>query len=82
MMRTTTGTSGAKHAPSALLQSALAKRPTIEERFAAGTRLRSRVPHTAHAAYEPRARRDPIAILEAQGKTRLPERLSIRHRAC
>jgi uncharacterized protein (DUF2252 family) len=70
---------GAKHAPSALLQSALAKRPTIGERFAAGKRLRSRVPHTAHAAYEPPARRDPIAILEAQGKTRLPELLSIRH---
>jgi uncharacterized protein (DUF2252 family) len=70
---------GAKHAPSALLQSALAKRPTIGERFAAGKRLRSRVQHTAHAAYEPRAQRDPIAILEAQGKTRLPELLSIRH---
>ena len=78
-MRTTTGTSGARHAPSALLESSLAKRPTIEERFAAGKRLRSRVPHTAHAAYEPPARRDPVAILEAQGKTRLPELLPIRH---
>jgi uncharacterized protein (DUF2252 family) len=79
MMRLITETSGAKHAPSALLQSALAKRPIVEERFAAGKRLRSQVPHTAHAAYEPPARRDPIAILETQGKTRLPELLPIRH---
>jgi hypothetical protein len=79
MMRTTTGTSGAKHAPSTLLQSALAKRPTVKERLAAGKRLRSRVPHAAHAEYEPPARRDPIGILEAQAKTRLPEPLPIRH---
>jgi len=48
-MRTTTGTSGAKHEPSLLLRSALAKRPTIKERFAAGKRLRSKVPLAAHA---------------------------------
>ncbi len=79
MMRKTTATSGAKQAPSALLQSALAKRPTVQERLAAGKRLRSRVPHAAHAEYEPPTRRDPIAILEAQGKTRLPDLLPIRH---
>jgi uncharacterized protein (DUF2252 family) len=79
MMRTTTGTSGAKHEPSLLLRSALAKRPTVKERFAAGKRLRSKVPLAAHAEYEPPTRRDPIAILEAQAKTRLPELLPIRH---
>jgi uncharacterized protein (DUF2252 family) len=79
MMRTMTGVSGAKLVPSLLLQSALAKRPSIKERFAAGKRLRSRVPHAAHAEYEPSGRRDPIAILEAQAKTRLADLVPIRH---
>jgi uncharacterized protein (DUF2252 family) len=79
MKRTTTGTGGAKYAPSTLLQSALAKRPSIEERLATGKRLRARVPHAAHAEYKPPAGRDPIAILEAQAKTRLPDLVPIRH---
>ena len=78
MMRTTTRPGG-KSAPSALLQSALAERPTVKERFAAGKRLRGRVAHEAHAEYKPSDRTDPIAILEAQAKTRLPDLVPIRH---
>jgi len=66
--------------PSALLQSALAPRPSIAERFATGKALRDRVPRAAHAEYKPsRSRKDPISIIEAQAKTRLEQLVPIRH---
>ena len=68
-----------KPQPSALLHSALARRPTIAERWATGEKLRSRVPHAAHAEYIPPSRRDPVAIIEAQARTRLPQLVPIRH---
>jgi uncharacterized protein (DUF2252 family) len=37
------------------------------------------VPRTSHAAFEPRAGRDPIAILEAQEADRLPDLVPLRH---
>ncbi len=42
-----------------------AKRPSVEERLAAGKALREKVPRTAHAAYDKAADRpDPVDILE------------------
>jgi hypothetical protein len=65
---------------STLLKSALADRPTVAARLAAGKQLRSRVPFSAHAEYKPSPKRkDPIAIIEAQAKTRLPQLIPIRH---
>jgi uncharacterized protein (DUF2252 family) len=58
----------------------LAERPTTEERFAAGKALRQKVARREHGVYAPASNReDPIAILEAQGKTRLPELVPVRH---
>ena len=51
-----------------------AKRPSIAERLAAGKALREKVPRASHAHYESRADRpDPVAILEKQNATRVPE---------
>ncbi len=47
----------------------------IEEAKAA----RKRVPRAAHAAFEPQAGRDPIAILNAQEEDRLQELVPLRH---
>src|SRR5690242_16262289 len=57
-----------------------AKRTSVEERMAAGKALRQKVPHDGHAAFRPAAnRRDPVDILLAQAKTRLPFLVPIRH---
>jgi uncharacterized protein (DUF2252 family) len=40
---------------------------------------RKRGPRTSHAAFEPRAGRDPIAILEGQEKDRLQDLVPLRH---
>jgi uncharacterized protein (DUF2252 family) len=50
-----------------------------EERAAKGKEARKRVPRTSHAAFQPAAGRDPIAILEAQEKDRLPDLVPLRH---
>jgi uncharacterized protein (DUF2252 family) len=49
------------------------------ERAAAGRAARSGAPRSAHAAWAPPSGRDPLAILEAQERTRVPELLPIRH---
>jgi len=49
------------------------------ERIAAGKAARKSVPRVSHAAFEPPAGRDPIAILEAQESDRLPELVPLRH---
>jgi uncharacterized protein (DUF2252 family) len=57
-----------------------AQRPSVEERMAAGTALRAKVPHEQHAEYRPSAQRlDPVAILERQAETRLPDLVPIRY---
>ncbi len=48
-------------------------------RLEEGRLQRKRVPRTSHAAFEPRAGRDPIAILEAQEADRLPDLVPLRH---
>ena len=53
---------------------------TPVERAARGREARGEVPRSAHADWEPRPeRRDPIALLEEQAQTRLPELGPIRY---
>ncbi len=49
------------------------------ERAEAGKAARVHVPRASHAAFQPRAERDPIAILEAQEADRLPDLVPLRH---
>lgn len=63
-----------------MLHQFLAERRSVKERIAAGKALRERVPRSDHAAFAPSpTRRDPIAILEDQAKTRLPQLVPIRY---
>jgi uncharacterized protein (DUF2252 family) len=56
------------------------KAPTREERAAKGREARERVPRRSHGDWEPSADRpDPIAILEQQAESRVPELVPIRH---
>src|SRR5262245_5743737 len=50
-MDTTTETPPVERATSAFLRSLAAKRPSYDERLAAGKQLRSQVPRAAHAEY-------------------------------
>ena len=53
---------------------------TVAEREAQGKRARERTPRSSHGGWTPAPeRRDPIAILEDQGGSRVPELLPIRH---
>ncbi|MFE0602666.1 DUF2252 domain-containing protein [Streptomyces sp. NPDC058892] len=53
---------------------------TPEERSAMGRDARRRCPRSGHAVYQPRRDRpDPLAILEAQSATRVPELVPIRY---
>ena len=53
---------------------------TPEERVARGRAARAEVPRSSHAAYAPPAGRSgPVALLEKQAATRLPELVAIRH---
>jgi len=57
-----------------------APRPSIADRLAAGKRLRTNVPRASLAEYKPPAnRKDPVAILEAQAKTRLQQLIPVRY---
>lgn len=63
-----------------LLKHFKAKQRTIEERMEAGKKLRAKHPRIKQGNYKPSAKRaDPVAILEAQGKTRLPELVPVRY---
>lgn len=56
------------------------KLPTIEERLEAGKALRTRFPRIKQGNYStPLNRVDPVSILEAQGKSRLPFLVPIRY---
>ncbi|MFJ1805464.1 MULTISPECIES: DUF2252 domain-containing protein [unclassified Streptomyces] len=53
---------------------------TPEERARRGRTARKRVPRSAHAVWVPSVDRpDPVAVLERQGRDRLPELLPIRY---
>lgn len=53
---------------------------TVEDRLAAGKKLRSKFPRIRQGDFRPSKKRpDPIAVLEAQALTRLPELVPIRY---
>jgi len=53
---------------------------TPEERVARGRQARDRVPRTSHGAWKPAADRpDPIALLEEQAASRVPDLVPIRY---
>ena len=58
----------------------LKKRPTLEERLAAGRSLRAAVPLAQHAQLNPQDRRaTPVEILREQARVRHPALIPIRH---
>ena len=55
-------------------------RPSVTDRMAAGKRLRTTVPRASLAEYKPqKTRKDPVAILETQAKTRLQNLIPVRY---
>ncbi len=53
---------------------------SIAERVARGKAARAEVPRSSHAAFDPPSKRaDPIALLEGQAATRVPELVPIRY---
>ena len=53
---------------------------SIADRIARGKAARAQVPRSTHATFEPSPdRADPIALLERQAKTRVPELVAIRY---
>src|SRR5438034_622362 len=50
-----------------------------ERSVAAGKAARARVPLESHREFEPRPRRDPVALLLQQAKSRVPELVPVRH---
>jgi uncharacterized protein (DUF2252 family) len=50
-----------------------------EERAAAGKAARAQAPLQAHAEFQPKESRDPVALLLSQAKTRVPDLVPIRH---
>src|SRR5438876_8301597 len=54
--------------------------PTLAERIRAGEAARKRAPLDSHGAWRPPSDRpDPVALLEGQAKTRVPELVPIRY---
>lgn len=63
-----------------LLKHFQAKQRSVEERMEIGKKLRKRFPRIKQGEYHPAKKRtDPVSILEAQAKTRLPELVPIRY---
>ena len=63
-----------------LLHHFRSKQQTIDERIATGKALRKKFPRINQGKYNVSANRiDPVSILEAQGKTRLPDLVPIRY---
>lgn len=63
-----------------LLEKFTAPRPSITERMRAGKALRRKVPRASLAEYAPPPnRKDPVAILEDQARTRLPQLVPVRY---
>ena len=57
-----------------------APHPTVEERIAAGKAARKIVPRSSHAQWsEAQRTHDPIALLQQQAATRVPDLIPIRH---
>jgi uncharacterized protein (DUF2252 family) len=63
-----------------LVEQFTAPRPSVADRIAAGKRLRTAVPKASLAEYKAQnTRKDPVAILEAQAKTRLQDLVPVRY---
>ena len=63
-----------------LLRHFQSKQKSVEERMDAGKALRQKFPRINQGSYKPSNKRsDPIAILEEQAKTRVPELVPIRY---
>ena len=63
----------------AVFESFAARRPSVEERLAAGKALRERVPRAAHARFAKNPdRADPVAILERQNASRVQKLVPVR----
>src|SRR5688572_28934558 len=63
----------------ALIETFMARRPSTEEREAAGKALREKVPRASHALYKPSADRpDPVSILQKQNEGRVPKLVPVR----
>src|SRR3954464_7131067 len=57
-----------------------AEHPSRAQRVERGKAARAEVPRSAHAGWQqPAVRRDPVATLEEQAQTRVPELVPIRH---
>ena len=68
------------HGERALVDGFMIRRPSVNQRMAAGKSLRKQVPRAAHATYNKRANRpDPIEILERQSATRVRKLVPIRY---
>ena len=52
---------------------------TVEERAARGRSARAECPRSSHAGFELAPDRDPVAILEAQAASRVPELVPVRY---
>ncbi|CAN5167191.1 DUF2252 domain-containing protein [soil metagenome] len=64
----------------ALIETFMARRPSVEERETAGKSLRGKVPRASHALYQPSADRpDPVSILEKQNEGRVPKLVPVRY---
>ena len=63
-----------------LVETFMARRPSVEERVAGGKALRRKVPRSAHALFEPPSDRpDPVSILEQQNQSRVPKLVPLRY---
>jgi uncharacterized protein (DUF2252 family) len=68
------------HEKGSLVDSFEARRPSVEQRLAAGKALRDGVPRNAHARYDkPADRPDPVAILDQQNATRVQKLVPVRY---
>ena len=77
--RTTTARRGTA-APAKQSKPAAVRHLSVAERVARGKAARTEVPRADHAKFEPApGRADPVALLERQAKTRVPELVPIRY---
>jgi hypothetical protein len=79
---TTTTSKPARPTPRASKERAAAAVPhlSVAERIARGKAARAEVPRSTHAVFAPSPERvDPVALLERQAQTRVPELVPIRY---
>jgi uncharacterized protein (DUF2252 family) len=64
---------------SAKAEPMVVEHPTASERAARGRSARAECPRSSHAGFELAPDRDPVAILEAQASSRVPELVPVRY---